>query len=424
MAIRHAKTDNVADWTQADVDAAIERGDLPSGTLLADVVVPSDWNDDHVVEVTTGSVTPDAVLILTGDDGNPYIVGAQLRQVATPTFDPAAGTIPAGDIEILCATSGASIYYTTDGTDPDETDTLYTGPIAFTADTTYKAIAVKDGYADSAVSTAVYTLSVFIVATGGSISTDGDYKVHTFTSSGTFEITDNSGDVQYLVVAGGGGGGSFAGGGGGAGGMRTGTLTSLGVGTYTVTVGAGGAGSPSSPRAPGSAGSDSVFHTITSTGGGGGAGGNPATSAGNGGSGGGGQTASGSGSKGTGTVGQGNDGGAGVTFGNAGGGGGGAGAVGSPAQGGGGPNGGAGGAGSSSSITGAAVTYAGGGGGSSGGAGSPAAGGSGGGGSGQQDTGAAATNGTANTGGGGGGAYLGTGGNGGSGIVIVRYQYQ
>ena len=44
----------------------------------------------------------------------------------------------------------------------------------------------------------------FITATGGTITTDGNYKVHTFNSSGTFEVTSGSGNVQYLVVAGGG----------------------------------------------------------------------------------------------------------------------------------------------------------------------------------------------------------------------------
>ena len=63
-----------------------------------------------------------------------------------------------------------------------------------------------------------------MVATGGSITTDGDYKVHTFNSGGTFAVTTVGQDavVQYLVIAGGGGGGSF-GGGGGAGGYRTAT---------------------------------------------------------------------------------------------------------------------------------------------------------------------------------------------------------
>ena len=61
-------------------------------------------------------------------------------------------------------------------------------------------------------------------ATGGTITTDGNFKVHTFNSSGTFQITSGSGDVQYLVVAGGGGAGGGNGtnarGGAGAGGLR------------------------------------------------------------------------------------------------------------------------------------------------------------------------------------------------------------
>ena len=52
----------------------------------------------------------------------------------------------------------------------------------------------------------------FIVATGGSITTDGNYKIHTFSSNGTFEVLSKGGSgagdqIEYLVVAGGGGGG-------------------------------------------------------------------------------------------------------------------------------------------------------------------------------------------------------------------------
>jgi len=45
--IRHRKTDNMADWTQAELDYQISLGNYPSGTVLADIVLPSDWNDDH-----------------------------------------------------------------------------------------------------------------------------------------------------------------------------------------------------------------------------------------------------------------------------------------------------------------------------------------------------------------------------------------
>ena len=68
----------------------------------------------------------------------------------------------------------------------------------------------------------------FIEASGGTVTTDGDWKVHTFTGSGTFSVTQvaNStpnapNNVYYMVIAGAGGGGSHVGGGGGAGGLAT-----------------------------------------------------------------------------------------------------------------------------------------------------------------------------------------------------------
>ena len=68
-----------------------------------------------------------------------------------------------------------------------------------------------------------------ISGTGGTVTQVGGYKIHTFTSSGTFTL-NSGGDVEYLVVAGGGGAGS---GGGGAGGMLTGTISNLTPVSYT-----------------------------------------------------------------------------------------------------------------------------------------------------------------------------------------------
>ena len=52
----------------------------------------------------------------------------------------------------------------------------------------------------------------FISATGGTITTSGDFKIHTFTGDGCFVVTQGSSapnnNVSYMVVAGGGGGGS------------------------------------------------------------------------------------------------------------------------------------------------------------------------------------------------------------------------
>ena len=300
----------------------------------------------------------------------------------------------------------------------------------------------------------------FTSATGGTIATSGDFKIHIFTGDGCFVVAtagnqpvfsnpssqysaSGPGNVDYLVIAGGGGGRcSVAGGGGGAGGHRTSYPSPAGVipvsaQTYPITVGGGGAASTN--------GANSVFSTITSTGGG--AGGNYNTGGSNGGSGGGGGGTDGSpsssGPGGTGNTpptspSQGNDGGSTVarTCGQLGGsGGGGIGGSGSNSPVPGSGSGGAGGNGGANSITASSVTRAGGGGGGNraydggnpgpgtGGAAGPGGGGKGGG------TDGTATNGTTNQGGGGGGKGFGSFspnvvGTGGSGIVIIRYKFQ
>jgi len=93
--------------------------------------------------------------------------------------------------------------------------------------------------------------------------------------------------VEYLVVAGGGGGAADDGGGGGAGGFLTASGFSVSTGSaITVTVGGGGTGAPRSSADSATAGSNSVFGSITSTGGGAGHRGGSAPSKSNGGSGG------------------------------------------------------------------------------------------------------------------------------------------
>lgn len=79
---------------------------------------------------------------------------------ATPAATPAAGAVASGTLVALgSATPGATIYYTVDGTAPSESSEVYTGPIAITAATTIKAIAVAEGHDPSSVLTAAYTIS-------------------------------------------------------------------------------------------------------------------------------------------------------------------------------------------------------------------------------------------------------------------------
>jgi hypothetical protein len=303
----------------------------------------------------------------------------------------------------------------------------------------------------------------YVVATGGTILTCGDYKTHVFTADGCFSVTNvgnptGSTTMDYVVIAGGGGGGYGDAGGGGAGGFRLSNSYSIpaptmsplvnptgltaSIQTYPITVGAGGSGGPY-PNGLATAGGVSTFGPITSAGGGRGSGyspSNPTSLPG-------GPGGSGSGSSGVSPVGlgntppvsppQGNDGGPGAP--GAAGGGGGAGGVGgaSPAT----QIGGTGGIGSYISDTFfgptapsygtpgpvASTRYF------SGGAGGygdvtigPAPSGGGGG---QGSKGAPpatpGTAGTTNTGGGGGTGTPGLAGYaGGSGIVLIRYKFQ
>ena len=131
----------------------------------------------------------------------------------------------------------------------------------------------------------------FVTATGGTVTTSGDFKIHTFTGPGTFCVSNGgnslgSNTVSYLVVAGGAGGGSSnVGAGGGAGGFREGkssfdcyTASPLNAPAglpvtaqgYPITVGGGGAGKSGGTGGNGGDGANSVFSTITSAGGGGG----------------------------------------------------------------------------------------------------------------------------------------------------------
>ncbi len=160
------------------------------------------------------------------------------------------------------------------------------------ADATKGWLAVEEGTG--------FVGATFIVATGGTITCCGDYKIHTFTGPGTFTVSQTasapaSNSVDYLVVAGGGGGKNAPtnGVGGGAGGFRLSNSTCMPapltsplanptgitatVATFPITVGGGGA-----VCTPGGV---STFSTITSAGGAGNDGVNGGSGSGGGGAG-------------------------------------------------------------------------------------------------------------------------------------------
>lgn len=141
-----------------------------------------------------------------------------LETVATPTFSPAAGEVTSGtEVAISCSTSGATIHYTVDGTDPTSSSATYSSPIAITATTTIKAIAVKDGMADSEVATAQYTIAGVIdysvietsnvtltAGTNGSSATVNEkeaIKVGTSSKGGDLTVTVPAGTTKLHLHA-------------------------------------------------------------------------------------------------------------------------------------------------------------------------------------------------------------------------------
>jgi len=81
--------------------------------------------------------------------------------VATPVISPSSQSFSGSvSVTITVATSGATIYYTTDGSTPTSSSTVYSGALTISATTTVKAIALKSGSAPSSVASATYTLAV------------------------------------------------------------------------------------------------------------------------------------------------------------------------------------------------------------------------------------------------------------------------
>jgi hypothetical protein len=119
---------------------------------------------------------------------------------ASPTFSPAGGTYNSAQLVTLTdATSGAAIYYTTDGvTAPTTGSTKYSGAIAVASSETIQAIAVASGYANSAVSSAAYTISQPVAASPTFSPAGGTYN-----SAQPVTLTDaTSGAAIYYTTDG------------------------------------------------------------------------------------------------------------------------------------------------------------------------------------------------------------------------------
>ena len=109
------------------------------------------------------SVSSSDILTFTALENAAYVANfVAMGQVAAPTFTPAAGTYTSEqdlNVSMNCATTGATIYYTTDGTTPTQTSTVYSTPVEITETTTIKAIAMAENMLPSEVAEATYTIN-------------------------------------------------------------------------------------------------------------------------------------------------------------------------------------------------------------------------------------------------------------------------
>jgi hypothetical protein len=141
----------------------------------------------------SSTTTIEAIGVLSGDN-NSSVASATYTissgggtTVATPTFSPAGGTYTSTQsVSLSDSTSGATIYYTTNGSTPTTSSTVYSGAISVSSTTTIEAIAAKSGDTTSGVASATYTIS-----TGGG----GNEPAPTFSEpTGTY-----SGEVHTRI---------------------------------------------------------------------------------------------------------------------------------------------------------------------------------------------------------------------------------
>jgi len=211
--------DNMAATPTANPDS----GEVAPGTLIS----LSTTTDGAAIYYTTDGSTPTTGSTLYSDGAKPAITVSPTaikaiavkdgmgksataefvytvpetfdNMAATPTASLAEGEVASGaQVTLSTITEGASIYYTTDGSDPATSSTrkLYTGPITINASTTLKAISVKPGMEPSAVQEFVYTVPESFDATidlavnsrpvGAGVNYSGN--CYTITEDGSYKV--------------------------------------------------------------------------------------------------------------------------------------------------------------------------------------------------------------------------------------------
>ena len=178
ITIKHAKTDNISDWTQTDLDAQIALGNFPPGTVLADIVLPSDWNNDHTFTGTLG--------VSNGGTGTTTLTG-YVKGNGTSAFT-ASTTVPSTDITGLgtMSTQNANSVSITGGSIGG---TTVSGYIPTTEKGVANGVATLDG-------SGTVPVSQLPAAVLGALSYQGTWNASTNTPT----LTSSVGTKGYYYV--------------------------------------------------------------------------------------------------------------------------------------------------------------------------------------------------------------------------------
>lgn len=145
------------------------------------------WSE-YTNTLTISTTTTIYAKAVKGEDESAVASKTTTMNVEMPTFSVTEGTYTeAQSVELSCATDGATIYYTTDGTTPSAESTAYTAAINVSESQTIKAIAIKNGVS-STIATAEYTIIPSVVTT-----TTGYFAKIT--------STDDLKNGKYLIVS-------------------------------------------------------------------------------------------------------------------------------------------------------------------------------------------------------------------------------
>ena len=152
-----AQTVTISDATAGATIYYTTNGSTPT-TSSAVYSGPITVNATETLEAIAGA--PGDTNSAPGRFGCPYTISSAPPTISTPTFTPPAGAYTsAQSVTISDATSGATIYYTTDGSTPTTSSPVYASAITVSSTETLEAIAVKSGNTNSAVASAAYTIT-------------------------------------------------------------------------------------------------------------------------------------------------------------------------------------------------------------------------------------------------------------------------